>query len=69
MRLVEARYSAPRSLEAVRRSIGSSQKPVGESRSRRADLIKAVVADASDQVQAKARIGSDEFAQARSLVG
>jgi hypothetical protein len=36
---------------------------------RRADLIKAVVADASDQVQAKARIGSDEFAQARSLVG
>ena len=36
---------------------------------RRAELIKAVVARASDRIQADARIGSDDFAQAESYVG
>ena len=34
----------------------------------RADLINAAVADASDQVQAKARVSSGDFAEARALV-
>jgi uncharacterized protein (DUF2336 family) len=36
---------------------------------RRAGLIEAVVARASDRIQADARIGSDDFAQAESYVG
>jgi uncharacterized protein (DUF2336 family) len=35
---------------------------------RRADLIKAAVAEASEQIQTKARAGSNDFAQARSHV-
>jgi uncharacterized protein (DUF2336 family) len=35
---------------------------------RRAELIKTAVAEASDQIQTKARAGSNDFAQARSYV-
>lgn len=35
---------------------------------RRAELIKAAVAEASDQIQTKARAGSSEFTQAKSYV-
>lgn len=36
---------------------------------RRAELIKAAVAEASDQIQAKARAGSSNFAEASAYVG
>lgn len=36
---------------------------------RRAELIKAAVAEASDQIQTKARVESNDFAQARRYVG
>ena len=35
---------------------------------RRAELIRKVAAKASDQIQTKARVGSDDFAQAKSYV-
>ena len=35
---------------------------------RRAELIRMAVAQASDQIQTKARVGSDDFAQAKSYV-
>jgi uncharacterized protein (DUF2336 family) len=41
---------------------------LAETDPRRADLIKVAVAEASDQIQATARAGSEEFAQARSYV-
>jgi hypothetical protein len=40
-----------------------------ENDSRQAELIKAAVADASDQIQATARAASDDFAQVMSYVG
>jgi uncharacterized protein (DUF2336 family) len=42
---------------------------LAENDSRQAELIKAAVADASDQLQAAARAVSDDFAQVMSYVG
>jgi uncharacterized protein (DUF2336 family) len=41
---------------------------LAETDPRRAELIKIAVAEASDQIQAAARAGSEDFAQARSYV-
>ena len=41
---------------------------LAETDPRRAELIKIAVVEASDQIQATARAGSEDFAQARSYV-
>jgi uncharacterized protein (DUF2336 family) len=46
----------------------SLKRQLGEADPRRAELIKSAVAEASDQIQTKARAGSGDFAQAQSYV-